>query len=590
MKMTKLVGITAVLTALALPALAQWTEITPDPYGWPYGDSTFSQLTLNSDGTANPVTLDKLFSDRVGGVAIGNKLYAFGGWANSSVYVQGIPIPPGTTWYPDNRQSHFSILTAGPDTWVTAGEAGGPLGINNGRGAALPGSNEGYSWVGVNNGVQAFDRDGDGVADEIYLMNGYPHWTVRGSAPDWNGNVDRYDIATDSWVSPRTYRHTSGFFDIDASLLYLGEGNVQTTDQAQIHPAFVSWHGLNDARDVLSLRSYRWRRIETFGDSVTDARTVSFGWGGRHYGFGKASVTGPYDAVMYDFVTGDRLDMAQPQFAVAHAMVVKHNGLVYFFGGRTGGLSASHDKIQIYNPATDLWYVSTTTMPSSTHGGAAGVINVGGEDYAYVSSGQSSLAAGQLRTNRSWKIKMSDIDKGSLGVVAEPKPLREVYMNLTSSDGSFVGDLGKRPVRIVIKDSSDVEIETQTWSQGLAPATVSFFTKETQALKVYVKLSGCLSKLFNVSAGSTDVNLGTFDVTAAYLGDVNDDPNDPSYDIVDDADITNVILDFGLEPDDSLGYPFYPSGTQVDADGSGIVDDADLTLAILAFGSEGATR
>lgn len=578
MKMMKLVGSLLVLTALALPAFAQWTELTPDPYGWPYGDTAWSEAVVNSDGTPPFATVDRTFSDRVSGVVVGESLFCFGGWANGSIYKQGDPVPPGSTWYPDNRQSHASALNVATGVWDTAG-TGTILGINNGNGSAMPTSNMGYSWVGVNNGTQGFDRDGDGIVDEIYLMNGYPHWAPK--------NVDRYTIATNSYDTALVYRHTQGFFDIDAALLYLGEGNVQQTDHAKFHPSFVSWHGLNDARDVLSLRSFRWRRVESFGDLITDGRTVSMGWGGRHYGFGRAAATPPYDAVMFDFTDGSRLDVAQPAFAVAHAMVVKYDGLIYFCGGRTGGLSASHDKIQIYNPAADVWYTSTTAMPSNTHGGAAGVVRVAGEDWLVVSSGQSSLAAGGLRTNRTWKIKMSDIDRGVMTAVVEPTPIREIYMVLTSSDGSFLGDLGSRPVRIVIKDSTGTEIETQTWSQGKAPATVSFFTKETQALQVYVKLSGTLSKRFDVAAGSTDVDLGTFDVTSGYLGDVDDDPSDPSFDVIDDSDLTNVILDFGLTPSDPLRYPFYPSARQVDADGNDVVDDADITYVILNFGAEG---
>lgn len=46
---------------------------------------------------------------------------------------------------------------------------------------------------------------------------------------------------------------------------------------------------------------------------------------------------------------------------------------------------------------------------------------------------------------------------------------------------------------------------------------------------------------------------------------------------VDDADMTNIILDFGAPPSGSNGA--------TDVDGTGEVDDADLTIAILNFGA-----
>jgi hypothetical protein len=193
--MKKLLTTMAALAILGLvaPAVAQWVPLAENPAWWPYGD-----YPLNVGGQPSPSLATLGLTEysgetfyntpgyaprsNAGGVFANEQFYTIGGYGAFSLD-QG-----GGAMYHNNRQSGNDIYDPNTNTWSSSKYDGtGPLGYNNGGGAAMPTVGQG-TYIGTSQTVAA-NVDGDATL-EILVHGGYPIWS---------GAFGIYDPDTDTW-------------------------------------------------------------------------------------------------------------------------------------------------------------------------------------------------------------------------------------------------------------------------------------------------------------------------------------------------------------------------------------------------------
>jgi hypothetical protein len=340
-----------------------WIAKTGDSSFWPYADS--------SDVGKEPGP-----TYRMTGAVYGTNMYSIGGYSLIS----------GST-------ANFSYYNTLTDSWVSAD---GSDDTNNGNGTwtsvGLTGYNNGNGNLspvagnGVGNVIDRSFSFGDG----IYVYGG-----------TMGGVMARYDVPSDSW-----------------SVLNSG-GAAGRSGGALIGSHYYQ------VRSAGLLLDYD-AGTGTFGADISiPGLPEPFVYAPSGAIGGKLYVVDTYDApvgsqgITYEIdpVTGTYVAKAAIPTPVGQCGSVVYNGMLIIMGGRTAGGGASAcDLIQIYNPATDSWYVSTDKMPNLAN---QGVTNRSGflaevvGNTLYVGAGY--LTAGYVATDL-WACDITQID----GVIPEP--------------------------------------------------------------------------------------------------------------------------------------------------------------------------
>jgi hypothetical protein len=306
-------------TVICSSALAtNWISKIADSSFWPYADS--------SDAGKEPGP-----TYRMTGAVLGTNMYSIGGYSLIS----------GST-------ANFSYYNTLTNAWVSAD---GSDDINNLNGTwtsvGLTGYNNGngnFSPVAGNGVGNVIDRS-FGFGDGIYVFGG-----------NVGGKMARYDIPSNSWSLV-----DSGGIAGNSGGALIGSHYYQIRAAGSVLDFNANTNTFNADIGILGLPNV---------SMYSPAGAIG----------GKLYVVDTYDApvgfrgITYEIdpVTGIFAAKATIPTPVSQCGSVVFNGLLVIMGGRTsGGGGSACDLIQIYNPATDSWHVSTDTLPNLANQGVA---------------------------------------------------------------------------------------------------------------------------------------------------------------------------------------------------------------------------
>jgi hypothetical protein len=360
--------------AISATVLAQWFPLAPDPALWPYADGPTQEV----------VALPHMTYRLGGAVGIFDGMPAIFSGGGVSLFTYSRDLPGTDPKYWGNRQSHFSIYTPGfgwtsangtddtnngDGTWTSVGLTG----YNNGKGTNSPLVGEGTGYVMD----QAFYFN-----NAFYIFGGYPQW---------GSNMAKYNTLTNSW-SQVAYGNDD--------TLYMNGGTLIGSHYYKV-------------RNAGNLMDYD-AGTDTFGPDIAIAGLIKPQFGSASGTIGStfyvvdadnAATPGAVyaiDPVAASFATG-----ASTPTPVREAGSVVWNGKFFLLGGRAGAANtAATDKIQVYDPLTDSWYLSVVKLPSARSGFLAEVIG----NTLYVGNGLNNVASpGTAAINDFWMVDMNQV-------------------------------------------------------------------------------------------------------------------------------------------------------------------------------------
>jgi len=320
--MKKLLTTVAVLAivGLAVPAVAAqyWTAEGQDPQLWPYSDTDTPPADDNATLAGSQWNVSGSYI-----VAADGKVWSWGGWGKN--YTQ----PEGGGTYNDNRQSKVSYFTPGTG-WtgsyggtLTGGGATGPVGFNNGNGAARPiigqGTSASYSPTSVASWVvtdpAATEDELDQVGDvKIASNGGYPRW----GAP-----MDIYNVTQDYWytgvTNPNNDVYAKGVQIGDKYYHLNGDGVAydytvfdlvtETWSQGNLNAGLVKSHSWGYGTSIAitnSGGSYYWQdfSLDTTTAFTNNPTTSDAGAEGAVWGKWFIQITDEGNVEVYDLTQG----------------------------------------------------------------------------------------------------------------------------------------------------------------------------------------------------------------------------------------------------------------------------------------------
>jgi hypothetical protein len=364
-----------------------WVAQRADPGHWPYADgplvetpparnSGYRGASIVANGQIAWVgfrTLtDVRITDPASQVYWGNRQSGFSIFTPTAVPAFGTTY--GGTW---NSAFGGDDIDNGDGTWTSFGLCG----YNNGRGNLSPMVGEGTGYT-MGQGF-AYDSDGDGT-EEIYVMGGYPQW---------GDDMARYDPDTNSWSSVELG---------DSDGLYMDGGGVIGSHWYKVHkPGFLMDYDLT---------------TDTYAADIAIANLPDPGFGAASavvnnllYVFDNSDAAGvvyEIDPIGATFATKSAAPIPVREAAAVVYAPPGWGDLVYLLGGRTEGAGSSNiDNIQIYNPATDTWFLSPDKIPTKRSGQLSAIL----EGRLYLGQGYSDDGVTATINDDFWYANMDEI-------------------------------------------------------------------------------------------------------------------------------------------------------------------------------------
>ena len=396
--MKKLI-IMAVLVLFSAPAMGAWSSLADNPAWWPYGDyplgvggqpspSLQTQGLTDYSGEANYAVPGYIPRSNTGGAFVQGKYYTIGGYGAFDLLQD--PLDPNSAKYWGNRESGNDIYDPVTNTWSSSKWDGtGPLGHNNGNGAAMPVVGQG-SYMGTSQTL-GYDWDGDGTK-EIFVHAGYPIW---------GGNFVVYDPDTDTWSNsagcqdwppegvPPITKYKAQYHgvarEVGGKIYCLGGGfwGVGTRINGQVYDICT------DTWTILGEDMLPGAITGGFGGAVLGTDIYLLGGDG-----------GSTQILKYDTVTNTLTNTGVTLLTgVGRSAAVAIDGKIWVLGGDDGANNISD--IQIYDPVAGTVTLSPLSLPTAMSRLAAaydrltGTLYVGG-GYQFTTGGPARISGNKL--------------------------------------------------------------------------------------------------------------------------------------------------------------------------------------------------
>ncbi len=393
--MKRLIACVAALAVLVIgaPVMAAWTSLASNPSWWSYGDyplgvggqpSPSLQAQELTDYSADPNYAVPGYIPRsnLDGAFVQGKYWVVGGYGAFTLDID--PLDPTSAKYHNNRQSGNDVYDPVTNTWDSSKWDGtGPLGYNNGGGAAMPTVSQG-TYPGTSQTL-GYDWDGDGTK-EIFVKGGYPIWGGEFGVYDPDTNTWAYTAQPVAWPNGGGIAQYLGVaHEVGGKMYCIGgyQWGAAGINGQVYDPCTNTWTVLGE--DMLPGAA-----AGQFAGAVLGTDIYLLG--------GVGAVT---QILKYDTITNALTDTGHTLLTgVLRAAAVTIDGKIWVLGGEDLG-GANISDIQIYDPVAGTVTLSALSLPvgmsrlAADYDRLTGTLYLGG-GYQFTTAGGAKINGNKL--------------------------------------------------------------------------------------------------------------------------------------------------------------------------------------------------